>query len=84
LIDATAKNLDWRSVPELFEAMESPYPVIRARAAVAAEKIMGIQFFYRAQDPPEQRAKILAQMREEFEAMQRIQRFQKVYADQTE
>jgi len=84
LIDATGKTRDWRSIPQLFKELESPVPVVRASAANALQKIMGIHFGYRAGDPPEKRAEIVRQMRQEYEDMKRVGRFQEFYGDQSQ
>ena len=60
---------DWRSLPEIFTAMEDPDSVVRSRAAVAAVKIMGKDFAncgYHANDPPEERGKIVAKSARQF------------------
>jgi hypothetical protein len=82
LIDATGQTRDWQSIPELFKEMESPVPAVRASAANAVQRIMGLDFGYRADDPPEKRAEVVAQMREEYEEMKKIGRFREFYGDQ--
>jgi hypothetical protein len=84
LIDATGRTRDWRSMPELFKAMESPNPVIRARAAEAAQRILGARFSFRANGTPEERAAVLAQMRRDYETMIADGRLAEFYADQIE
>ena len=60
---------DWQSLPELFRAMEHPDPIVRGGAGAAAQGIMGMDFQFRANDPPETRAAILKDMRKEFEVV---------------
>jgi len=66
LIQATQKARDWRSLPELFKLMEHPDPRIRGKAGAAAQEIMGADYFFRANDPPEKRAEKLAMMKESY------------------
>lgn len=80
LLQAAMKMRDWRSVPEVFKAMEDPDPAIRGRAGAAARIIMGADFYFRANDPPEKRAEIIAVMKREYERMQSI--YPIVYPDQ--
>lgn len=67
LIQATQKAKDSRSLPRLFELMEDPDPRIRGKAAAAVRKIMGSDYFFRANDPPEQRAETLRAIRHTYE-----------------
>jgi len=63
LVQSVQKARDWRSIPRLFELMEHPDPLIRGKAGAAASKIMGADYFFRANDPPEKRAEALALMK---------------------
>ncbi len=82
LLQAVTQAKDWRSLPEIFAAMEDPDAVVRGRAAAAAVKIMGKDYGFRANDPPEKRAKILATIRHDAEALK--SRYMKFYSDQEE
>jgi hypothetical protein len=67
LLQATMKARDWRHLPRVFDLMEHDNSKIRGRAGVAARKILGADYFFRANDPPEKRAALLEQMRKDFE-----------------
>jgi hypothetical protein len=82
LLQAAMNIKDWRSLPEMFVAMEDSDEVVRGRAAAAAAKIMGMDFGFRATDPPEKRAKILAEMRREFKVVE--PKYSTFYSDQEE
>lgn len=69
LVQSVQKARDWRSIPRLFELMEHPDPLIRGKAGAAASKIMGADYFFRANDPPEKRAEALARMKEIYANM---------------
>jgi hypothetical protein len=82
LLQAAMGIKDWRSLPEMFAAMEDPDATIRGRGATAAVKIMGMDFGFRANDPPEKRKKILAEMRREYKASE--PKYPQFYSDQEE
>lgn len=79
LIQAVQKARDWRALPRLFELMDSPDPWIRGKAGAAAGKILGADFGFRGNDSPEQRAKILDNMRKSFEGMEAA--YEEIYPD---
>jgi len=78
LLQAAGKARAWRSMPEIFKAMESPDPFIRGRAGAAARKIMGAAFYFRANDPPEKRAATIKQMRAMYQQM--LDRYRQAYS----
>jgi hypothetical protein len=82
LLQAVASIEDWRSLPEIFVAMEDPDKAIRGRAGAAARVIMGMHVQFRADDPPEKRAKDLEIIRDEYKAM--VPRYPKYYRGQEE
>ena len=82
LLMATMKTKDWRSMPKVFKMMEDPDPLVRGRAGAAAREIMGGDCFFRANDPPEKRAKIIELMKEEYQIM--LPRYHEYYTDQIE
>ena len=69
LLQAVTVIKDWRSLPEIFAAMEDPDAIVRGRAAAAAMKIMDSDSGFRADDPPEKRKKVLATIRHDAEAL---------------
>ena len=62
--------------------MEDDDPLVRGRAGAAARQIMGVDFHFRANDPPEKRAKALAAIKSEYQAA--IGRYKLFYAEQEE
>lgn len=69
LLQAAMKARTWRSLPRLFQLMEDPDPRIRGKAGAAARKIMGADYYFRADDPPAERAAALARMKAIYEQM---------------
>ena len=82
LLQAVTVIKDWRSLPEIFAAMEDPDVTVRSRAAAAAMKIMYSDSGFRAEDPPEKRKKVLATIRRDPEYLER--KYKKFYPDQKE
>ena len=82
LLEAVLVIKDWRSMPEIFEAMGDPDPLVRGRAAAAAVAITGIKNGFLANDPPEKREQIRAKMRREYESVK--SRYRGYYPDQEE
>jgi HEAT repeat protein len=58
---------DEDSMPALLQAMEDPDPVIRGRAAAAVRKIMGADYYFRADDSPQRRKEVLAVIKRDWE-----------------
>ena len=63
LLQAAMKARTWQSLPQLFELMEHSDPRIRGKAGAAASRIMGADYYFRADDPPQQRAEVLTRMK---------------------
>jgi len=82
LLQAAMQIQDWRSLPEVFEAMGDPDVEVRGAAAAAAVRISGLNDGFLANDQPEKREKIREKMRLEFEAVKH--RYLKFYPDQEE
>jgi hypothetical protein len=82
LLQAVLSIKDWRSMPEIFEAMGDPDPQVRGGAAAAAVAITGLNDGFLANDPPEKRELIRKKMRREYEAVK--SRYRTYYADQEE
>ena len=51
---------DVDTLPELIDAMEDESPLVRGRAGAAVRRIVGLNYEFRALDPPEERAKAVA------------------------
>ena len=60
---------DYESVDDLFRALEDESPLIRGRAGVALQKMIGADVGYKANDPPAERAKKVAYLRHLWERM---------------
>lgn len=76
LLQAAMKARTWQSLPRLFDLMEHPDARIRGKAGAAASKIMGADYGFHADDPPKDRARVLAKMKAIYEQMKPdLQRF---------
>jgi HEAT repeat protein len=62
---------DFQSVPELLRMCEDPSPLVRGRSGAAVTKIIGMDFLFQSDDPPDQRSKAVASMRRAYEQMRR-------------
>jgi HEAT repeat protein len=60
---------DWQSVPELLNAMEDESLLVRGRAGAAVRDLIGADYHFRAEDPPEKRAAILSEIRRVYHVM---------------
>ena len=58
---------DEESMSALLESMEDPDPVIRGRAAAAVRKVMGADYYFRADDPPQRRKQVIAIIKKQWE-----------------
>lgn len=63
---------DWESMPELLNALDSESAQLRANAALAVNKMLGIDYKFRADDPPQRRAAKIKTMRQMYEAMNKL------------
>ena len=76
LLQATGKTRDYRSMPTLLDLLEHPDPAVRGAAGAAVQKILGADFGFRANAPEDERAKLIKEMRHDFEvAGPRLQEF---------
>jgi hypothetical protein len=60
---------DIESGPAMIEAMDDPDPRVRGRAAVAMVNILGVDFQFRAEDPPAKRRAIVDHVRRTYEQL---------------
>jgi len=76
LLQATMKVRDHRSLPTAIDLLDHPDPLVRGRAGAAVREILGADFGFRANDPPEKRAKVVAMIKADYaNAHQRIGEF---------
>jgi HEAT repeat protein len=68
--DALGAMGDSQSMPQLLAAMEDANAAVRGRAGVAVQRILGADFFFRANDPPEKREDTLQRIRNHWDAWQ--------------
>jgi HEAT repeat protein len=81
-LQATGKTRDYRSMPTLLELLESPDPLVRGQAAVAIEKILGVEFGFDPHASPAERAKMVALIKQDYQnAGARLEEF---YDQQTQ
>jgi HEAT repeat protein len=69
LIQGLGAAKDWRSMPVLLDALGDANERIRARAGVAVTDMLGVDYLFRAQDPPDKREAIAKIMRKRYESM---------------
>jgi HEAT repeat protein len=62
---------DFQSVPELLRLCDDPSLLVRGRAGAAVTNIIGMDFFFQADDPPEKRKAVIDSMRRAYEQMRR-------------
>ena len=62
---------DFQSVPELLRLCDDPSPLVRGRAGAAVTNIIGMDFFFKADDPPKQRKAVIEAMQRAYEQMRR-------------
>jgi hypothetical protein len=67
LVQATGKTRDYRSMPTLLDLLEHPDPAVRGAAGTAVQKILGADFGFRANAPEAERAKLIKEMRHDYE-----------------
>ncbi len=60
---------DWDSMPLLLDALESDSEELRGRAIVGVNKMLGLDYHFRASDSPENQTKRIAAMRQVYEEM---------------
>ena len=60
---------DIESMPMLLSAMEDDDVMVRGRAGSAATMILGADYFFRAEDPPQKRKAILGAMRKSYQQL---------------
>jgi len=71
VIEGLGGQRDWPSMPQLLDALEDDDLQVRGRAGVAVSRILGLEFFFQADDPFEQRQPVVGEMRACYEAMQK-------------
>lgn len=67
LLQATAKNRDYRSMPVLIELLNDPDPLVRGQAGVAVQKILGADFGFRAELPESERQRIIKLIQQDYQ-----------------
>lgn len=71
VIEGLGALRDWPSMPHLLGAVEDDDRLVRGRAAVAAGRILGLEFFFQTDDPPEHRQAVVGEMKACYEAMRK-------------
>lgn len=68
-IEAIGELKHWESMPKLLDALDDPSPLVRGRAAAIATSMLGIDFGFRAGDPPDKRALAIKGMKRLYQDM---------------
>jgi len=64
-----ASEPDYDSMPVLLDALADPSPVVRDRAGAAVQQLLGAEFQFAADAPPEERERDIAAIRKEWERL---------------
>lgn len=69
-ITGLSRSWDYDSMDDLLIALEDESPLVRGRAGAAVQKMLGVDFYFRANDPLERRAAAIEKLREAWHQMQ--------------
>lgn len=69
-ISGMAQTWEYESMDDLLAALDDESPLVRGRAGSAATRMLGIDFLYKAHDPPEKRQLAAKRMRAAWQSMQ--------------
>jgi HEAT repeat protein len=61
---------DEASMGDLLTALEDPDPLVRGRAGVAIQRILGADYFFRAEDPVERRRECIENIKSDWALLQ--------------
>ena len=83
-LQALGGRHDYESMPQILAALEDESPLVRGRASVAASRLLGRNYGWRADMPAENRAYLIARMQQEWDELrdsQLLQEFQSTIQD---
>jgi hypothetical protein len=69
VIQGVAFQRDYDSMPILLDAMADPSLVVRGRAGAAVQRLLGLEFSFDADGPPDEREKIITAVRRQWESL---------------
>jgi hypothetical protein len=69
VIQGLGAQRDWDSMPKLIEALGDSSDRVRDRAGIAVTAILGVDYFFRANDPPQKRASAIKSIRQRYNKM---------------
>jgi HEAT repeat protein len=69
VIQGLGAQRDWESMPKLIDALSDPSEEVRDRAGSAVTVMLGVDYHFRAADPPQKRDAALKSIRKRYEAM---------------
>jgi HEAT repeat protein len=74
-VQGLARAQDIESGPRMFDLLNDPDPMVRGQAGAALTAMLGEEYFYSAEDPPQKRRAIEATMRKRFEQLKTHPKF---------
>jgi hypothetical protein len=74
-VQGLAHAQDIESGPRMFDLLEDPDPQVRGQAGAALTAMLGEDFYFSAEDPPQKRRAIAASMRKRFEQLKTHPKF---------
>ena len=74
-VQGLARADDIESAPHIFDLLEDPDPQVRGQAGAALTAMLGEDYFFAAEDPPQKRRAIAASMRKRFDQLKQHPKF---------
>jgi hypothetical protein len=69
IIQGLGAQRDWDSMPALIDALDDPAIQVRDRAGVAVNAMLGVDYYYKANDPAPKREAAVKLMRQRYKSM---------------
>jgi len=69
MVQTLGAAYDFESMPALLDCLDDPAPQVRQRAGVAVSTILGLDYHFRADAAPEERAVTIRHYRSEYDKM---------------
>jgi cbb3-type cytochrome oxidase subunit 3 len=74
-VQGLARAEDIESAPGIFDLLDDPDPNVRGQAGAALTAMLGEDYFFSAEDPPQKRRAVAASMRKRFEQLKQHPKF---------
>jgi hypothetical protein len=76
MIQGLAAQWEYGSMPAFLDAMNDESPLVRGRAGAAVQRMLGADFGFQYDDPPEKRKALIAGLRKEWEFLKKSPGFE--------